>query len=139
MKAITAMRPEYLAAIVIAGIRPTANPVWVFHLSLSPCGPAGVAAMAQNIVAGWVEIRQPHVVRPVVGIHRHAVAATVVGAVDQDATHAHIVAHLAEGDFLGSRCEHYFDSALAGPVSTIMQAEVVPRAALTHIGDSCAS
>jgi hypothetical protein len=30
----------------------------------------------------------------------------VVGAIDQDATHAHLVAHLAEGDFLGSRCEH---------------------------------
>ena len=39
-------------------------------------------------------------------------AAMVVRAVDEDAVHAHVVAHLAEGDFLGSRCEYYFDSAL---------------------------
>jgi hypothetical protein len=43
-------------------------------------------------------------------------AAMVVGAVDQHATHAH-VAHLAEGDFLGARCEHYFDSALSVEIS----------------------
>jgi hypothetical protein len=40
------------------------------------------------------------------------VAATVVGAIDQDATHAPLVAHFTERDFLGSRCEHYSDSAL---------------------------
>jgi hypothetical protein len=28
-------------------------------------------------------------------------AATVVGAIDKDAAHAHIIAHLAEGDLLG--------------------------------------
>jgi hypothetical protein len=33
-------------------------------------------------------------------------AAFLVGAVDQDATHAHLVAHFAERDFLGPRCEH---------------------------------
>ena len=36
----------------------------------------------------------------------------VVGAVDQDAANAHVVAHFAERDFLG-RCEHYFDFALS--------------------------
>jgi hypothetical protein len=39
-------------------------------------------------------------------------AATVVGAIDQDATHAPLVAHFTERDFLGSRFEHYSDSAL---------------------------
>jgi hypothetical protein len=33
-------------------------------------------------------------------------AAMIVGAVDQDGAHAHLVAHFAEGDFLGSRCPH---------------------------------
>jgi hypothetical protein len=37
----------------------------------------------------------------VVGIHRQAVAAMAVGAVDQDATDAHVAAHLAERDFWG--------------------------------------
>jgi hypothetical protein len=44
-------------------------------------------------------------------------AAMVIGAVDRDATHAHL-AHSAEGDFLGSRCEHYFDFAFS-PISGV--------------------
>jgi hypothetical protein len=32
---------------------------------------------------------------------------------DQDAAYAHLVAHFSERDFLGSRCEHYFDFALS--------------------------
>jgi hypothetical protein len=35
----------------------------------------------------------------------------IVSAVDEHATHTHL-AHFAERDFLGSRCEHYSDSAL---------------------------
>jgi hypothetical protein len=58
-----------------------------------------------------LDVGQPQ--GPAVCIHRYAVAATVVGAIDQDATHAPLVAHFTERDFLGSRCEHYFDSALS--------------------------
>jgi hypothetical protein len=36
-------------------------------------------------------------------------AATIVGAIDLDAAHAHL-AHVAEGDLLGSRCEHFANS-----------------------------
>jgi hypothetical protein len=40
-----------------------------------------------------LDVGEAHVVSPAVGIHRHAVAALVVGAVDQNAAHAHL-AHL---------------------------------------------
>ena len=42
---------------------------------------------------------QPHAVPPSVAADRERVAAMIVRAIDQDATHAH-VAHLGEGDFL---------------------------------------
>src|SRR5262249_28281468 len=48
-----------------------------------------------------LNIRQSHVVRPVVGIHGDGMAALVVGAIDQDPAHAHL-AHFAKGDLLGA-------------------------------------
>jgi hypothetical protein len=42
-------------------------------------------------------------------------AAVLVRAIDQDTAHAHL-AHVAEGDFLRSGCEHYFDFAFS-PIS----------------------
>jgi hypothetical protein len=46
-----------------------------------------------------LNVRQPHAVRPAVAAHGDQVAALVIGAIDQQATHAH-VAHVSEGDFL---------------------------------------
>jgi hypothetical protein len=63
-----------------------------------------------------LDIRLPQIVRRAIGAERHGMAATIVGAIDQDAAHAHL-AHLAEGDFLRTRCEHYFDFVFS-PIST---------------------
>jgi hypothetical protein len=59
-------------------------------------------------------------------------AAMVVGAIDKDAAHAH-VAQLAEGDFLGSRCEHYdavFQSTF-GIGDDLAAARVIARALMS--------
>jgi hypothetical protein len=41
-------------------------------------------------------IGQSQVIRPLISVDRDAVATAIVGAIDQDAAHAH-VAHLGEG------------------------------------------
>jgi hypothetical protein len=46
-------------------------------------------------------VGQPKVIGPLIGTRGDAVAAAVIGAVDQHATHAHI-AHFGKGDFLGA-------------------------------------
>ena len=46
-----------------------------------------------------LDIGQPNIVGPLVGTNRDGMAATIIGAIDQDAPNAH-VAHLGEGDFL---------------------------------------
>jgi hypothetical protein len=63
-----------------------------------------------------LNIGKPDIIGPAVCTQGDGMAAAVVGAVDQDAAHADL-AHVAEGDFLGSRCEHYFDFAFS-PIST---------------------
>jgi hypothetical protein len=40
---------------------------------------------------------------PAIRVHRHRMAAMVVGAIDRDVAHAHVAAHIAERDFPGSR------------------------------------
>src|SRR5256885_1468948 len=45
-------------------------------------------------------VRKPHVVGPLVGCHCDRVRASVVGAVDQEASRAAFGPHFAEGDFL---------------------------------------
>jgi hypothetical protein len=62
----------------------------------------GPALAARGADEARLDVGQPHVVGPAIGIHRHAVAASVVGAVDEHAMHAHLASHFAEGDFLGS-------------------------------------
>jgi hypothetical protein len=59
-------------------------------------GPSLAAGLAEE---ARLEVGQPHVVSPFVRADRNRVAAFVIRAIDQDATHAGL-AHFAEGDFL---------------------------------------
>jgi hypothetical protein len=46
-----------------------------------------------------LDIGQPNVIRPSIGVNRFRVAAFIIGAVDQDAVDTGFP-HLSEGDFL---------------------------------------
>ena len=76
---------------------------------LCPAFAAGGADKAR------LDIRQPQLVPLAIGAQGDAMAAVLVRAIDQDTAHAHL-AHVAEGDFLRSGCEHYFDFAFS-PIS----------------------
>jgi hypothetical protein len=45
-----------------------------------------------------LKIGQPDIIRPAIGVDRDRLTAPVVGAIDQDAAHAHLE-HLAERNF----------------------------------------
>ncbi|WP_027524103.1 hypothetical protein [Bradyrhizobium sp. Ec3.3] len=55
------------------------------------------AAPADAAGKARFDIGQAHLVGPAIGAQGHVVAATIVGAINQDAAHAH-VAHVAEGN-----------------------------------------
>lgn len=59
------------------------------------------ASSARSANEPRLEIRQPHIVGPAIGIQRQVVATPVVRAIDEDVSHAHF-AHLSECDLLSS-------------------------------------
>jgi hypothetical protein len=52
-----------------------------------------------------LDIGKPDLIGPAVCAEGDGMAATILGAIDKDAVHAHIATHLAEGDLLGSHDE----------------------------------
>jgi hypothetical protein len=66
-----------------------------------PIGPHIRAEPAASLTGKLgFQIRQAHVIRPSIAADRSPVTAMIIGAVDQESTHAR-GAHFCEGDFLG--------------------------------------
>jgi hypothetical protein len=60
---------------------------------------SGAALAAGTTDEPWLYVGQPDIIGPVVAADRNRMAATVVSAIDQQATHA-LFAHVSEADLL---------------------------------------
>ena len=79
-----------------------------------------------------LDIGQPQLVGPAIGVHHAVMVAMVVAAIDEDAAHAGS-AHFAEGDFLRI---HLRGITLVFPVSSITDATWRAIAAMMRLSSS---
>lgn len=78
------------------------------HVSTAPA--------ARRADEARLDVRQPRLIGPAVGAQGREMATVVVGAIDQDAVHAHL-AHVLEGDLLGPHAA--YPSAALSPLQIV--------------------